>query len=130
MATSNNAKINRVSVNIQELLLIQIANTKMLEKKTLTLRKKIKVDITSLIKGLSKNERTKVLNMVVGSIQGNLNTAGSIAKINLTGDCLSQEGSHESGGISYEDGGVYGGVCGIGGINGLTGGGFFGGLHY
>ena len=130
MATLNSSTISRVSANLHQLLQMQISNTKMMEKNTQALRKKIKVDINLLIKDLSKTDREKVINMVVSTVQDNFNNSGSTTRVHTTSDCLSQEGSHESGGIAYEDGGAYGGVCAIGSMNGLTGGGLFGGFNY
>jgi hypothetical protein len=127
MPTSNNAQINRVSVNIQELIMTMITNTRTLESITRKVRTKIKADLNSLSKGLPEKEKIKLLNLIVITVQGNLNTAGSTAKIGSSEGCLG-EGSH---GVDYEDAdGVYGGICGIGSINGLTGGGIFGGIHY
>jgi len=127
MATITESSIKRVSLNLHQLIQITMDNTRALEKSTLKLRMKIKADLDALTKDLSQKDQLRLKSMIVNAIQENTHAAGSTAKIGTPdGPCFG-EGSH---GIDYEEGGVYGGVCGIGSIHGLTGGGVFGGFHY
>src|SRR4030095_1843066 len=127
METLTKPQIDRISANIQQLLTNLIANMRIFEKSSLKLRTKIKADLTSLTKGMSSDDRLRLLNGITATIQTNLLAGGSTARVAGEKGCLNRDG----GGIVYTDGNFHVKGCVIGTLSdGLTGGGVETGWNY